>query len=241
MPITKAPAIAIAETLSVLRNPSKELVPVLGDEGPEVVGAKASGAGEAAARPPPRAPLRADRLHARRHPAPRTRTCCSAAGCSSRTSSRTAAAMFAFRIGKNWSFLRIRSRRESTHAFSCVLPCLMPMPNGASRNVVVRQLRVAVGGRDRQQDGVVVHDRVGTALVERQHRVRERVGDDDLGALEAVLHPAVVDRAARRRHLLARDVRELLHRRRRSSRAAGPSPCSTRARSRCACRGRRCR
>ena len=42
--------------------------------------------------------------------------------------------MFAFRIGKNMSFVRIRFRRASTHFFSAVLPCLMPMPNGASRN-----------------------------------------------------------------------------------------------------------
>ena len=37
------------------------------------------------------------------------------------------------RIGMNWSFLRISSRRESTHAFSAVLPWRMPIPNGASR------------------------------------------------------------------------------------------------------------
>src|SRR5262249_20195107 len=48
---------------------------------------------------------------------------------------RNRAGTFALRIGMNWSFFLMSSRRESTHAFSAVFPCLMPMPNGASRNV----------------------------------------------------------------------------------------------------------
>ena len=82
-------------------------------------------------------------------------------------------AMLSFMIGTNWSFAFISSRRESTHAFSSALPCLMPIPYGACEEHVVGDLRGAIGGRDRIEHRVVEHDRVGAALVEGEHGVRD--------------------------------------------------------------------
>ena len=39
------------------------------------------------------------------------------------------------RIGQELSFFLISSSRESTHAFSAVFPCLIPIPYGSARNV----------------------------------------------------------------------------------------------------------
>src|SRR4051794_23480486 len=58
---------------------------------------------------------------------------------------RKRAGTLAFRIGKNRSFDFMRFSRESTHALRALLPCLMPMPNGACRkdSLVSFELRSA--------------------------------------------------------------------------------------------------
>ena len=56
----------------------------------------------------------------------------------------------------------------------------------------------------------------------------------------SVLHPPVVDRTARLRDLACPSDPRATRSASRSSRAVVPSPCSTRARSRCACRDQSC-
>ena len=233
---------AIAETLSVLTNPwmsSSRLSWTNAQRSKRREHQRRSGGGRAAA--PPGVRSRAHGVHARRRRRRVRERVVRPQDVLSRTRSGSAAGRSPSGSGGTGPSSSSAPGAESTQAFSAVLPCLMPMPNGASRNVSLGQLRAAVGGRHGQQDGVVVHHRVGATLLEREHRVRERVGDDDLGVLEAVLHPAVVDRAARRRDALAGEVRELLHRTVVLDEQPAGRLVVGAARSRCACRGRRCR
>ena len=116
-------------------------------------------------------------------------------------------------IGTKRSFRFIRLSRASTHRLSSTLPCLMPMPYGPLEEQVVGHLRRGVRRRDQRERRVVEHDGVGPSLVEGEDGVRDAVHDDHLCGGEAPLHPAVVDRAARRRDLLAANVGEALDRR----------------------------
>ena len=149
-------------------------------------------------------------------------------------------AMLFLMIGTKRSFFFIRLSRASTHRFSCDVALLDPDAVRLLEEQVVRQLRARVRRGDQRERRVVEHDRVGAALVEGQHGVRDAVHHDELRVREAALHPAVVDRAARRRDPLAADVGEALDRRVVLDEQADPSPCSRAARSRSACRGRPC-
>ena len=78
-------------------------------------------------------------------------------------------------------------------------------------NVVTSTLVMEGGGRVGEYVGGYSdweRQRVRAALVERESSVGEAVRHDHLRVGEAPLHPPVVDRAARRRHLPAADVRE---------------------------------
>ena len=185
--------------------------------------------------------LVANGVRARRRRAARTRTCCSGAGCSSRNRARTASARCCLRIGRNLSFFFISVEPRVDPALQRDVSLLDADPVRDRQEHVVRELRGAIGGRD-PTSTVSSHIRASARpwLNASSAFVKLSV-DDHLRVREAVLHPAVVDRAARRRDLASPDVGERLHRRRRSSRAGGPWPCSRRARSRSACRGRRCR
>ena len=86
-------------------------------------------------------------------------------------------------------------------------------PVGERQEQVVRQLQGRVGDRDPEQHGVVPHERVGAPVAEGEQGVREAVGDLQLRVLEAVVDPAVVDRAAGGGDRLAVEVGERLDRR----------------------------
>ena len=85
---------------------------------------------------------------------------------------------------------------------------LIPMPYGSARNVSLVSFSVRSGDGDPEKDGVVPHECVRTSVADSEQGVREAVRDDELRVLEAVLHPAVVDRAARRRDRLAGELRQ---------------------------------
>ena len=115
------------------------------------------------------------------------------------------------RIGMKRSFFFMMFRRESTHALEGRVPLLDPDSVRLSDEEIVRKLQRRIGDGDAEEDRVVEHERVRAPVPEREERVREAVGDDELRVLVTVLHPAVVHRAARRRDRLPGEVaRELI-------------------------------
>ena len=143
----------------------------------------------------------------------RTRTCCSAAGCSSR--SRDERGRHVVPEDRHEVILRLH---DSQPGVDPPLQRDVPLPDPDSvrerEEGVVRS--ASRSGRSPRLPTSTVSSHMSASarpLVEGEQRVREARPDEHLGVRVALLQPAVVDRPARRRDLPPADVAQRLDRR----------------------------